>query len=146
MMAEWSNRCGVEIWAYCLMPNHVHLIAVPDNEDSLAKAIGEAHRRYTRHINFKKGWRSHLWQGRFASYPMDEVYLMVAARYIELNQVKARLVSKPELWKYSSAASRVYGKEDTILSETSPLNEMVDNWQLRNLSRGLTDLEDWSEI
>jgi Transposase and inactivated derivatives len=45
-MAEWCNQCGVEIWAYCLMPNHVHLIAVPDNEDSLAKAIGEAHRRY----------------------------------------------------------------------------------------------------
>ncbi len=94
LMAEWCNRCGVEIWAYCLMPNHVHLIAVPDNEDSLAKAIGEAHRRYTRHINFRKGWRGHLWQGRFASYPMDEVYLMVAARYIELNPVKARLVRK----------------------------------------------------
>ena len=115
LMAEWCNRCGVEIWAYCLMPNHVHLIAVPDNEDSLAKAIGEAHRRYTRHINFRKGWRGHLWQGRFASYPMDEVYLMVAARYIELNPVKARLVSKPELWKYSSAASHVYGKERHII-------------------------------
>ena len=68
LMAEWCNRCGVEIWAYCLMPNHVHLIAVPDTENSLAKAIGEAHRRYTRHINFRKGWRGHLWQGRFASY------------------------------------------------------------------------------
>ncbi len=77
------------------MPNHVHLIAVPDNEDSLAKAIGESHRRYTRHINFRKGWCGHLWQGRFASYPMDENYLMVAARYVELNPVKAGLVSKP---------------------------------------------------
>ncbi len=129
LMAEWCSRCGVEIWAYCLMPNHVHLIAVPDTEDSLAKAIGEAHRRYTRHINFRKGWRGHLWQGRFASYPMDEVYLMVAARYIELNPVKARLVSKPELWKYSSANSHIYGKEDVLLSRTSPLNEMIEDWK-----------------
>ncbi len=60
---------------------------------------------------------------------MDEVYLMVAVRYIELNPVKARLVSKPELWKYSSAASHVYGKEDTLLSGISPLNEMIDNWK-----------------
>ncbi len=129
LMAEWCNRFGVEVWAYCLMPNHVHLIAVPDTEDCLAKAIGEAHRRYTRHINFRKGWRGHLWQGRFASYPMDEVYLMVAARYIELNPVKARLVSKPELWKYSSAASHVYGEEDKLLSQTSSLNEMIDDWK-----------------
>jgi putative transposase len=129
LMAEWCNRCGVEIWAYCLMPNHVHLIAVPDKEYSLAKAIGEAHRRYTRHINFRKGWRGHLWQGRFASYPMDENYLMVAVRYVELNPVKARLVSKPELWKYSSAASHVYGKEDALLSRTLLLNEMIDDWK-----------------
>jgi len=129
LMAEWCSRCGVEIWAYCLMPNHVHLIAVPDTEDSLAKAIGEAHRRYTRHINFRKGWRGHLWQGRFASYPMDEVYLIIAARYIELNPVKAGLVSKPELWKYSSAASHVSGKEDALLSRTSLLNEMIDDWK-----------------
>jgi len=60
---------------------------------------------------------------------MDEVYLMVAARYIELNPVKARLVSKPELWKYSSASSHVYGKEDTLLSRTSLLNEMIDDWK-----------------
>ncbi len=95
----------------------------------MAKAIGEAHRRYTRHINFRKGWRGHLWQGRFASYPMDEVYLIIAARYIELNPVKAGLVSKPELWKYSSAASHVYGKEDALLSRTSLLNEMIDDWK-----------------
>lgn len=111
------------------MPNHIHLIAVPDKEDSLAKAIGEAHRRYSRHINFRKGWRGHLWQGRFASYPMDEAYLMVAARYVELNPVKARLVSKPEFWKYSSAASLVYGKENALLSGTSLLNEMIDDWK-----------------
>src|SRR5438105_2893425 len=87
LMAEWTARLGVEIWAYCLMTNHVHLIAVPKNEMGLRTAIGEAHRRYTRHVNFREGWRGHLWQGRFASYPMEERYLLMAARYIEKNPV-----------------------------------------------------------
>ncbi len=62
LMAEWCEQCGVRIWAYCLMPNHVHLIAVPEDEDGLRRAIGEAHRRYTRHVNFREGWRGHLWR------------------------------------------------------------------------------------
>ena len=73
LMAEWCGRCGVEIWAYCLMPNHVHLIAVPQTADALQRAIGEAHRRYTRAINLREGWRGHLWQGRFASFPMEGI-------------------------------------------------------------------------
>jgi hypothetical protein len=54
-----------------------HLIAVPAHEDSLARAIGEAHRRYTRMINSRENWRGHLWQERFASFPMSERYLLV---------------------------------------------------------------------
>ena len=68
LMGQWCKERGVEVWAYCLMPNHVHLIAVPQSEDSLRRAIGEAHRRYTRGVNFREGWRGHLWQGRFASF------------------------------------------------------------------------------
>lgn len=64
------------IWAYGLMTNHVHLIAV----EGLAPGISEAHRRYRRRINFQEGWRGHLWQGRFASFPMDEPYLLAAGR------------------------------------------------------------------
>ncbi|MGB2864188.1 MAG: transposase [Sedimentisphaerales bacterium] len=71
------------MWAYCLMPNHVHLIVVPESEDGLRRGIGEAHRRYSRRINFREGWRGHLWQGRFASFPMDERYLMLAVRYVD---------------------------------------------------------------
>ena len=63
---------------------------------SLTKAIGEAHRRYTRRINFREGWRGHLWQGRFGSYPMDEDYLMATVRYVELNPVRARIMDEPE--------------------------------------------------
>jgi putative transposase len=70
LMAEWCGHLGVEIWFYCLMPNHVHLIAAPKSEDGLRRAIGEAHRRYTRRINYREDWRGHLWQGRFSSYVM----------------------------------------------------------------------------
>lgn len=63
LMRQWCLSAGVEVWSYCLMPNHVHLIVVPESEESLARGIGEAHRRYTRHVNFKKGWKGYLWHG-----------------------------------------------------------------------------------
>ena len=66
-MSEWCDRNGVDVWAYCLMPSHVHLIAVPGSPDALRQAIGEAHRRYTTQINRREGWSGHLWQGRLAS-------------------------------------------------------------------------------
>ena len=71
LMAEWCGECNVAVWAYCLMPNHMHLIVVPKSEDGLRRGIGEAHRRYTRRINFREGWRGHLWQGRFTSFVLE---------------------------------------------------------------------------
>ena len=82
LLAEWCGRCGVAVWAYCLKPNHVHLIVVPKAEDGLRRAVGEAHRRYTRRVNFKHGWRGHLWQGRVASYALDTTYLLACARHL----------------------------------------------------------------
>ena len=77
LMADWCKRHKVEVWAYCLMPNHVHLLAVPESEDGLRRAIGEAHRRYTRHVNFREGWKGHLWQGRGSTlFPMEESYFI----------------------------------------------------------------------
>jgi putative transposase len=128
LMAQWCNRCMVMIWSCCMMPNHVHLIAVPGTEDGLRKAIGEAHRRYTRHINFQKAWKGHLWQGRFASYPMDQQHLLAAVRYIELNLVRAGLAKKPEDYKWSSAKTYLQGNED-ILVTVEPLKSMVKDWQ-----------------
>ena len=110
LMAEWCSRRGVAIWAYCLMPNHVHLIAVPESVESLARGIGEAHRRYTRYVNFREGWRGFLWQGRFSSFVMDERYLLAATRYVELNPVRARLVRKPTAYEWSSARAHVTGE------------------------------------
>ena len=127
LMAEWCGECGVEIWAYCLMPNHVYLIAVPSDAEGLHRAIGEAHRRYTRRVNFREGWRGHLWQGRFASFVMDDDYLLAAARYIELNPVRARIVRKAHRYRYSSARAHVEGRADPLLSG-SPLTKMIDDW------------------
>ncbi|MCK5099936.1 MAG: transposase [Desulfobacteraceae bacterium] len=129
LMSEWCMKFQVEIWAYCLMPNHIHLIVVPETKEGLNFAIGEAHRRYTRRINFREGWRGHLWQGRFSSFIMEENYLLACTRYIELNPVRAGLVKKPEDWKWSSAGPHMEGKDD-ILVRTKPLLELVNrSWE-----------------
>jgi putative transposase len=128
LMAEWCNRCKVQVWSYCLMLNHIHLIVVPESEDGLRRAIGEAHRRYTRYINFQKEWKGHLWQGRFGSFPMDEQYLIATARYIELNPVKAGIVKKPEDYKWSSAQAHLQG-EDDILVKVEPLLSIISDWR-----------------
>ena len=126
-MAQWCRQRGVEIWDYCLMPNHVHLIAVPSSEDGLRWAIGEAHQRYTRRINFREKWRGYLWQGRFASFVMDEPYLLAAARYVELNPVRARLVASPSLWPWSSARAHLSGRDDRLV-KVAPLSAMIGDW------------------
>jgi putative transposase len=84
-------------------------------------------RRYTRRINFREGWRGHLWQGRFASFAMDERYLMRAVRYVELNPVRARLCRLPWRYKWSSASAHVRGFDDGIV-RVEPLLERVDDW------------------
>jgi len=127
-MSEWCVRRNVEVWAYCLMPNHVHMIAVPGSEEGLRQAIGEAHRRYTRRINVREGWRGHLWQGRFASCPLDERYLLAATRYVELNPVRAGMVADPEAYPWSSAAAHIAGIGNALVN-VKPLLEMVGNWR-----------------
>ena len=127
LMADWCGERGVEIWAYCLMPNHVHLIAVPASEDSLGRAIGEAHRRYTRRINFREKWRGYLWQGRFASFVMDEPYLLAAARYVELNPVRAGLTVDAANWPWSSAKAYLSGRDDRLV-RVAPMLAMVTDW------------------
>jgi putative transposase len=127
LMAEWCGRCGVAVWAYCLMPNHVHLVAVPDAEDGLRRALGEAHRRYTRRVNFRQGWRGHLWQGRFASFVLDEPYLLACARYVERNPVRAGLCRRAQDYRWSSATAHVMGQDD-LLVRAAPLLKLEPRW------------------
>jgi putative transposase len=110
------------------MPNHVHLIAVPQTADGLRRAIGEVHRRYTRMVNFREGWRGHLWQGRFASFVLDEPYMLTAARYVELNPVRAGLINAPSRYRWSSAAAHVRGRDDALV-KVAPLLREVTNWR-----------------
>lgn len=110
------------------MPNHVHLLVVPSEEDGLARAVGEAHRRYTRAVNFRKGWRGHLWQGRFASYPLDDAHAYEAARYIELNPVRAGLVQTAGQWRWSSARAHLAGRDDALV-KVRPLLEAMGDWR-----------------
>lgn len=114
--------------AWCLMSNHVHLIAVPDKEDSLARAIGEAHKRYTRMKNFREGVRGYLFQGRFNSCVLDENHLIAAGRYVERNPVAARMTKTPCEHKWSSARYHCLLVEDDPMVRERKLPEMVDNW------------------
>jgi len=109
------------------MPNHVHLILVPADEFGLRDALGEAHRQYTRRINFREGWRGHLWQERFHSFVMDERHLLAASRYVERNPVRARLSVKPEGWPWSSAKAHLAGADDELVS-VRPLLDLIADW------------------
>jgi REP-associated tyrosine transposase len=139
LAAEWCDRYGVEVWAYCLMPNHVHLIAVPRSSDGLRRAIGEAHRRYTTAINRRKGWSGHLWQGRFASYVMDDHYTLAPARYVELNPVRAGIVTCAEDYPWSSARAHLIGRDDCWV-KVAPLLERAGDWS-SFLGKGATPEE-----
>ena len=126
LLAGQAQKAGVAIWAYCLMPNHVHLIAVPRDEAGLGRAIGEAHRRYTNFINARGRWTGHLFQRRFSSVVMDEGHLMAAVRYVSLNPVRARLVARAEAWPWSSARAHLAGQDDGLVSVAPVLARVKD--------------------
>ncbi len=128
LLAEHCAAAGVAVWAYCLMPNHVHLILVPADEDGLRRALGEAHRRYTRRVNLREEWRGYLWQGRFSSFVMDEAHVLAAARYVELNPVRAGLVKQARAWRWSSARAHLAGADDALVT-VAPLLERAGDWR-----------------
>ena len=98
-----ANRYDLSILTYSLMSNHVHFIAVPEKEDSMAKVFKYAHMKYSQYFNKRMRASGHLFQGRFFSCVMDEAHTIACARYIERNAVRAKIVEEPELWEWSSA-------------------------------------------
>jgi len=130
LLAEHAERHGVKFLAWCLMTNHVHLIAVPRREESLARCFGEAHKRYTRDTNFREGVRGWLFQGRFGSYPVQkDSHLMAVARYVELNPVRAGMVRRPADWEWSSARFHLgRAGADPLVSDRELLG-LVDDWR-----------------
>ncbi|PIW68109.1 MAG: transposase [Candidatus Omnitrophica bacterium CG12_big_fil_rev_8_21_14_0_65_42_8] len=104
---EYSVKYSLSLLVHCLMDNHIHFIAIPHKEDSLARAFNTAHMRYSQYFNKKMKTKGHLWQGRFYSCVLDEPHLITAARYIERNPVRAKIVNKPWQWKWSSAQTHI---------------------------------------
>jgi putative transposase len=123
-LGENAARYGVRLLGYCLMTNHVHLIAVPEREESLAKALGRTHADYARWLHIRQRQTGHLWQNRFFSCPLDSGHCWAALRYVERNPLRAGLVEAAEVWPWSSARAHMTGED---------------------AARNLTTLLDWSE-
>ena len=123
----------LEVFSWCLMPNHIHLVVTPQEKSVLAEAIGEAHKRYTRSVNFREGVRGYLFQGRFYSCPLDERHFMAAVRYVERNPVRAGLAKEAWQYAWSSAAYHVgLVKEDPLVKSREPY--------------GLAGADDWRDL
>lgn len=127
---EESQRCEIDVLAWCLMTNHTHFVAVPHNESSFAKGFGEAHKRYTRMKNFREGVRGYLFQGRFGSCVLDERHLLAAVRYVENNPVAVGIVKNAWEYPWSSAAYHVGNIEDDVLVKDRSLYELVNDWRI----------------
>lgn len=140
-LAEEAGRVGVQILSWCLMTNHVHFIAIPIDPCSLARAFGEAHRRYSRMRNFHEGVRGYLFQGRFGSCVLDERYLIAAARYVERNPVKAGIVSAPGDYEWSSARFHLGITEVDVLVADRTMLGLVTDWGDLLLSENEEDSE-----
>jgi putative transposase len=116
LLREYAQLYDLSLLGYCLMSNHVHLIAVPHSETALSQSLKHAHGRYAAYWNGRQSSCGHVWQGRFYSCPLDEKHLWEALRYVELNPVRAGMVEKPGLWPWSSAAAHCgFSAPDPIL-------------------------------
>ena len=121
LLAEHARAEGVEVWAWVLMPNHVHLILVPGDADGLRRALAPVHRQYAGHMHRRSGQSGHFWQGRFGAVAMDEAHLGLALRYVALNPVRARLCARAVDWPWSSVHAQL-GHGDG-LTTTGPVGE-----------------------
>jgi putative transposase len=111
----------LRLWAWCLMSNHVHLLAVPEREASLARALGRAHAQYAQYWNARRRSCGHVWQARFFSCPiMEGEATWTVARYIENNPVRAGMVATAQAWRWSSAEAHVTGRDEFGLVELGP--------------------------
>jgi putative transposase len=122
LLAENCRAAGVEVWAWCLRPNHVHLILVPSDPDGLRRALARMHRSYAGTIQARRKRTGHFWQGRFGAVAMDEEHLAAALRYVSLNPVRARLVQRAHDWRWSSVRAHLRGKDDG-LTTLAPIRE-----------------------
>src|SRR3984957_7517991 len=122
LLAENCRAAEVEVWAWCLMPNHVHLVLVPSESDGLRRALARVHRSYAGIIQARRKRSGHFWQGRFGAVALDEEHLAAALRYVSLNPVRARLAERAQDWRWSSTRAHLRGKKDG-LTALAPIRE-----------------------
>ena len=123
LLANYTQKHHVQIWAYCLMDNHIHLLAVPETESSLSRGIGLTNQMYTQYLNRKLEQSGRIWQNRFFSCVVEnEQYLWAVARYIERNPLKPGMAASVEDYRWSSAKAHVKGTQDSVLSADSWLS------------------------
>ncbi|MDP2929698.1 MAG: transposase [Candidatus Omnitrophota bacterium] len=116
-LSEYCKKYKLSTIAFCLMPNHVHFISIPQQPDSLSKTFNTCHMRYSQYYNKKNKNKGHLWQGRFYSCPLDEDHLYEAIRYVENNPVRAKIVKKAEEWQWSSASAHLSNEKINLVLE-----------------------------
>jgi putative transposase len=139
LLAAHCGAAGVEVWAWCLMPNHVHLILVPSDADGLRRALSRVHRAYAGAIQARRKRTGHFWQGRFGAVAMDEQHLAAALRYVSLNPVRARLVQRAQDWRWSSARAHLRGKDDGVTA-LAPVRDRFPDFADLLLSEPEADL------
>jgi putative transposase len=127
LLGQHCRAADVEVWAWCLMPNHVHLILVPSDRDGLRRALAALHRRYAGIIQARRRRTGHFWQGRFGAAVMDEEHLAAALRYVSLNPVRARLVERARDWRWSSTRAHLGGKHDGITAR-APIKKRIPDF------------------
>ncbi len=135
-LKEYTARYGVDVWAYCLMPNHVHFICVPNAEGALARAFNTTHMRYAQYFNGKRAVSGHLWRARFMSCVLDQPSVHEEVRFVETNPVRARIVAAAEAYPWSSARSHVTGQPDPVIADGCFLRCEVRDWGAYLLSKG----------
>ena len=115
LLREHAVHFGVSVQAYCLMPNHTHLILVPAKEDALPRMMQRLHADYARYVHLKSGRVGHLWQARYFSAPMDDHHFWQAMVYVERNPQHANLVKDCSDWRWSSATAHLRDADDGLL-------------------------------
>ena len=128
LLVEHCAAHGVSVWSWVLMPNHVHLILVPEHEDALRAALSKVHRAYAGRIHAREKRTGHFWQGRFGCVAMDETHLQAALRYVALNPVRARLVRRAQDWRWSSARALLDPVRGDGITDVAPVLDRVPDF------------------
>ena len=138
LLRRYATRFEMLVWAYCLMGNHIHLIVVGRSRTSIPRAVGNAHREFSRHRNQARRVTGHLWANRFFSMALDEPHLWAAIRYVELNPVRAGIVDDATAFRWSSSRAHAALTRDVLLDPNRPFPGPIGNWR-QWLASGLED-------